>query len=261
MMSYRKRTGKDSAGFSVLFLAVAEKEGIRSAVAMSQPATLSDEATLQGGIVRYMGAAADNKIIGNNPMSNNHRSSLVADDTAVSEAIGAADNCIISYEYAIDVAGVANGYVVTYPALTALLPGGIFINKDIKAFYQGRPMPVHRKHIGNLGTQTVINLDFAAAGFTEHRHFYTISEAAGALTYQEVHILNIGMGSDGVIGHVIGYILNEGIVPYGYIVQSCITQTGVLSDASGKGKHSLKAPKLHGAGKADIAHVVKGFGM
>jgi hypothetical protein len=122
-------------------------------------------------------------------------------------------------------------------------------------------MPIHSQHIGNLGTQAVVNLNLSAAGLAKDRNLYAIAKAARAFAHQQIHILYIGMGSDGVIGHVIGYVLNEGIVPYSYVVQRRVPQTGVLSDASGKGEDLLKTPKLHGAGKTDIAYVVQGFGM
>jgi hypothetical protein len=82
-MGHGKRARKDSTGFPVLFLAIAEKERIRGTVTVPQLAALTHKTTLQGSIVGHMGSAADDEIIGNDAVSNNHRRGLIADDTAI----------------------------------------------------------------------------------------------------------------------------------------------------------------------------------
>jgi hypothetical protein len=157
--------------------------------------------------------------------------------------------------------GIPDGHIIPNDAHAALFPGSILLNKGIQALDEGRPMPIHGQHIGNLGAQAVINLNLPASGLAKNRHLYAIAKPTGALTHQQVYILYIGIGSDGVISHVIGHILYEGIVPYRYVVKGGVPQSRVLSDASRQGKHVLKAPKPHSTGEADVAYVVQGFGM
>jgi hypothetical protein len=86
MMSYRKRSGKDSTSFTVLFLAVAEKERIVSREKMGEVAGLSDETTRHYYTVTYMGSRTDDEIFGRNIRPDVYRSLSVAVDTTVFES-------------------------------------------------------------------------------------------------------------------------------------------------------------------------------
>ena len=85
-------------------------------------------------------------------------------------------------------------------------------------------MPVHCQDVGYLGAEAVVDLDFAASGFAEDGHFHAVSEGAGAVVQEKVHILYIGVGADIIVGNVIGDVLNEGVVPHGNIVEGALPE-------------------------------------
>lgn len=80
MVCHRKRSGKDSARLSVLFLAITEKQGIRGRVIMPHVASLTHETPGQRRTVFDTRAARNNKVITDYSLSDMYRIGLIAVD-------------------------------------------------------------------------------------------------------------------------------------------------------------------------------------
>ena len=128
MVGNRERPRKDGAGFSVLSLAVTEKQGIGGTVTVPKAACLADETALDGGVIGHMGTAADDKVVGNHPVGNSNGRIGVAVDRAVSEPACAADDGMVPYSYTVDMAGVTDRDVVPYPPALRCLRSRVLIN-------------------------------------------------------------------------------------------------------------------------------------
>ena len=258
MVSHRERPRKDGAGFSVLSLAVTEKQGIGGAVTVSKAASLADETALYGGVVGHMGTATDYEVVCDNPVGNGDGSVGIAVDGTVSEPAGAAYNGMVTNAYSVDMTRVTDRDIVPYPSALRRLGSRVFVYHLIEAFYKCGPVTVHCKHIGNLGAKAVIDLHLAAAGFIEDGHLHAVSKCRGPLIHNEVYVLNVSVGADVVVGNVVGDVLHKGFVPHRNIVKRAVPEAGMLLHASGKDKHLRELAKTHCSGKADSADVLEG---
>ena len=106
-------------------------------------------------------------------------------------------------------------------------------------------MPVHSEDVCYLGAHAVIDFYLTATGFVQDRYFHTIAESACPLIEKKVHVLNVCVGTYIIIGNVIGYILNQGIISYGDIVKGAFPEAGMLPDASREGENLSELSKLN----------------
>ena len=259
VVGHRERTGKNGAGLTVLSLAIAEEEGIGGAVGMAQGATLPHKTARKGGIVFYLGAAADDKIVRNHAIADGYRRHHIAVDAAVFQAAGTTDPGAVANAYPIDNAGVTHRHMIADgPPLGAVLPG-IGLNLLVHPGNQAGTMPVHGQHIGNLRAHAVKDFHLTSARFIEHGHLYPIAKAAIAVHENQVYILDIGIVANVVVGNIVGHIFHQRIIADSDVVQRCIPNTGMLMQAAGKGKLRLEFAKAHRSGKTHVANVLQGF--
>ena len=259
VVGHRERAGKNGAGLTVLSLAIAEEEGIGGAVGMAQGAALPHKAARKGGIVFYLGAAADDEIVRNDAIADGNRRHHIAVDAAVFQAAGTADPGAVANAYPIDNAGVTHRHMIADGTpLGAVLPG-IGLNLRVHPGNQAGTMPVHGQYIGNLRTQAVENLHLTAAGFIEHGHLYPIAKAAIAVHENQVHVFDISIVANVVVGNIVSHIFHQRIIADGDIVQRSVPDTGVLVQAAGKSKLRFEFAKAHRSGKTHVANVLQGF--
>ena len=63
--------------------------------------------------------------------------------------------------------------------------------------------------------------------------------------------------ADGVVRDVVGYVLDEAVVPYRHIVQRGVEQAGVLLQSARELEHPLETAEAHRAGKTDVFHMLQ----
>ena len=257
VVRHRERTGKDGAGLAVLPLTVGEEQGIRGAVAMPEMARLAHEAPRHRGVVRDIGAAADDEIVHDHPMADRHRRRLVAVHAAVPQAVHAADDRVVSDPHVAQIAGVADENMASDGADGRFLRFRVLIDHPVQGLDHFGPMPVHRHHIRYLRAEVVIDLHLAAARLVQDRHFHAVTESGRALRHDQVHVLQQGVMADGVVRDVVGYVLDEAVVPYRHIVQRGVEQAGVLLQSARELEHPLETAEAHRAGKTDVFHMLQ----
>ena len=226
---------------------------------MAQRAALPHKAAREGGIVFYLGAAADDKIVRNDAIADSDRRHQIAVDAAVFQAAGPADPGAVANAYSIDNAGVTHGHVVTDSASFGTVFLRIGLNFSVHAGNEPGTMAVHGQHIGNLRTHAVIDLHLTSARFIEYRHLYPIAKTTIAVHENQVHVLDIGIVAYVVVGNIVGHIFHQRIIADGDIVQRSVPNTGVLVQAAGKGKLRFEFAKAHRPGKTHVANVLQGF--
>ena len=260
VVSDGKRPGKDGAGFSVLPLAVAEKQRIGCAVAVSKYAALAHEAAGHGNIVVHAGAAADNEVIGNNSVADSHRRAGVAVDASVAKAAAPADCGAVPYAHAVNHLGVTDFYIIADGPTPALYRFGILLNHPVQGRNHLRLMAVHSQDIGGLGAQAIVDGDLAASGLVKDRDHGAVTKSAIPIRVQKVHVLNIAVVANVVVGNIVRYILYQGIVPHSHVVKGDIPQARVFVQPARQGERRLEFPETHVSGKAYVLYIFKGFG-
>ena len=192
-----------------------------------------------------MGAAADDEIVGNDAVTNPHRSAGVAVEAAVAQAAGSADGGAIPNAHAVNHLCVADFDVVADGSALALDRLHIIVNHLVQGRYQLWLVAVHCQDVGGLGAQAVIDLDLSAAGFVEHGHLGAVAKGADAVRIKQVHVLYIAVVADVIVGDVVADVLHQGVVPNGDVVKRCVPEAGVLAQASRKGKDRLEFTEAH----------------
>ena len=256
-----ERSGENCTGLAVFPLAVGEEEGVRGGVAVAKGAALAHEAALQGGVVVDGGAGGDDEIIGNNSVADDYRGGLVGTDGAVAETGSAADLGPVAYVHSVDILGVTDTDVVADAASFGLFGFCVVIDHPVEGGDRVRMVAVHGQDVGCLGGEAVEDLDFAAAGFVEDGYLYAVSEAAGAVCENEVDVFDVTIGPYVIVGDVVRYVLHQGIVPYGDVVEGDFAEAGVLPEAAGEGEIGLEPAEFDFSGEADVADVFEGIGV
>ena len=122
-------------------------------------------------------------------------------------------------------------------------------------------MPVHGQHIGGLGAEPVEDFHLPAARLVQHGDFHSVAEPAGTVRQDDVHVLDIAVVADIVIGDVVRDVLYQGIVPHRDIMQGGVSDAGVLLEPARKGKIRLETAKAHPSGETDVSDILYGRGI
>ena len=78
---------------------------------MSEVARLADETVRQRGVIREVGAAADDEVVGNHTVADLDRRGLVTVHAPVAEPVYTADDSVIPDPYAVQVARITDEHV------------------------------------------------------------------------------------------------------------------------------------------------------
>ena len=258
VVRHREGPREDRAGLAVLALAVGEEQGVGRAVAVAEMAGLADETARERGVVRQVGAAFDDEVVGDDPVADPHRSGLVAVHAAVAEPVHAAEDGVVADLHPVQVTGVADDDMIPDASHGRFLRFRIGEDHVVQGLHQFRTVAVHRHHIGDLRGEPVIDEHLAAAGLVEDGDRDAVSEPAGAFRQDQVHVLQDGVVADLVVGDIVGDILDEAVVPDRHVVERRIGEAGVLLQPAGELELPLEAAETHGAGKAhplDMVHL------
>ena len=147
MMGYGIRTGKDGTCFTVLSLAVTEKQGIGSRVVVSQLTGLPNEATGQHSSIVHMRTGGNNKVIANDTMPDMYRSSFIAVDTSVVQTAGSANPAIIANTHILDRTGIENHHMAADGPHRRSMLVGVIVSDRLHPADQFRTVPVKSQNI------------------------------------------------------------------------------------------------------------------
>ena len=251
----RERPRKDGAGLSVLPLAVGEKEGIRSAVAVAETAALADKAARHRRVVFHPAAALEDKVVHDDAMADVDGSDGVGTDTSVAQAAGSADGCMVSDPDAVDIAGVADEDMVPDAGTEAFLGGGIVLGQGIELFDQLRTVAVHGHDVGRLGVHPVKDFHFPAAGFAQDGNFHPVAETSRPVHEQQVHVFDQAVRSDVVIGDIVGDVVDQAAVSDTDIVEAGMVDPAGADDSARQGERALQGADGYVSGEFRVRDV------
>ena len=161
-----------------------------------------------------------------------YRSLLIAIHRAIIQAIGTNDVSISTNAHIVDGTYVDDGNMISYFTHLRSMFIRIVIRYLTKADSQLGTMTIHRHDVSQLGRKLVADSHLTSACLVEHRHLYAIAEASLAIHHNVIHILDVSVLADGIVGDVIVHILDVASITNGNIMQGDVPQACMLGDAT-----------------------------
>ena len=176
VVRHGERTGKDGTRLTVLALAIAEEQGVRSRIVVPQLAGLPHKAARQHSTVVHMRTAGKDKVVADDSVTHSYRCRFVAVDAAVGQTTGARDAGIVADTDIPDRPRIQDGHMTADGAHRRSMFVGIIVRYLLQAGSQFGTMAVEGHNIGQVGRQLVINYDFTPARLVQNRHLHPIAK-------------------------------------------------------------------------------------
>ena len=221
-------TGKECAGFSILALAIAEKERVGSGITVVDMTGLSDETAGDNGAPIDGGTGADNEILGNHIPSDINRIIFIAVDAPVFEFHRTGDLTERAYPHVFDITHVHDFAVVFDDSPVRCMLVAIIIDDRFHPFDQFWTMAVKGINIGKMGGEFVGDMYFSSPGFVQHIDLHSVPECSHPVDQDHIYILDKAIITDSVVGYIILHILDHYIVADATIMNDSAVDAGMF---------------------------------
>ena len=255
-MGHSKWSCKDGTSFTILFLTIAEKQGIRSRIVMSQMTSLPHKTTGQGCSILHAGTTGNDKIIAHHSISNMNRCIFITVQTTILQASSTFNLTIVSYFYILDISGIDNRHMRADTSHCRSLSISILLHNRLHSFNQGRAMAIKSHDIRFVCRQAVMNHHFTSTGFVKNSNFDSIPEFTTPIHQNDIHILNKRVITYFIVGYVVLHIFDTTMISYRHIVQGGMIQTCMLLHATRQNKFVSEDTQSYLSRETSVLHIV-----